>query len=58
VYDGHGGSLVADFLRDNLHKYVLNDTEFPSNVKEAIKNGFAAAEEELLSNHADENSGS
>ncbi len=22
VYDGHGGSGCADFLRDNLHKYV------------------------------------
>jgi len=22
IYDGHGGSTCADFLRDNLHKYV------------------------------------
>jgi protein phosphatase 2C family protein 2/3 len=22
LYDGHGGSACADFLRDNLHKYV------------------------------------
>lgn len=24
VYDGHGGTLCADFLRDNLHQYVEN----------------------------------
>ena len=23
VYDGHGGASCADFLRDNLHQYVL-----------------------------------
>jgi hypothetical protein len=23
IYDGHGGSGCADFLRDNLHQYVL-----------------------------------
>jgi hypothetical protein len=24
LYDGHGGGVCADFLRDNLHKYVIN----------------------------------
>lgn len=23
VFDGHGGSACADFLRDNLHNYVV-----------------------------------
>jgi len=23
VYDGHGGVACADFLRDNLHQYVI-----------------------------------
>lgn len=23
IYDGHGGSTCADFLRDNLHNYVF-----------------------------------
>ena len=23
IYDGHGGSACADFLRDNLHQYVI-----------------------------------
>ena len=23
VFDGHGGSLCSDFLRDNLHKFII-----------------------------------
>lgn len=23
VFDGHGGSLCADFLRDNLHTFII-----------------------------------
>ena len=31
IYDGHGGSLCADFLRDNLHTYVIMEPCFPAN---------------------------
>lgn len=24
VFDGHGGSLCSDFLRDNMHRFVRN----------------------------------
>ena len=24
IYDGHGGNQAADFLRDNLHLYVID----------------------------------
>ena len=40
VYDGHGGSACADFLRDPLHNYVINDANFPKNPKKAIIQGF------------------
>jgi len=30
IYDGHGGSLCADFLRDNLHQFVILEPSFPS----------------------------
>lgn len=23
VFDGHGGSICADFLRDNLHNFII-----------------------------------
>ena len=50
VYDGHGGSNCADFLRDNLHHYVIKDPAFPAKPKEAIRNGFMQAENTFLEN--------
>ena len=52
IYDGHGGSKCADFLRDSLHKLIFNDENYPENVSEAIKNGFLKAENEFLNNFA------
>ena len=48
IYDGHGGSACADFLRDNLHQFVIKEASFPWNPKEAIKSGFKAAETKFL----------
>lgn len=48
IYDGHGGSLCADYLRDNLHLFIINDSSFPDNPYTAIKNGFSKAENEFL----------
>ena len=44
VYDGHGGSNCADFLRDNLHQFIIRDEKFPEYPKEAIRSGFTKAE--------------
>ena len=58
IYDGHGGSKCADFLRDSLHKIIFSNEYFPENVEKAIKNGFLKAEDEFLSNIAiDKNTG-
>lgn len=48
VYDGHGGTTCADFLRDNLHQYVIRNQYFPFAPKDALKSGFAAAEKAYL----------
>lgn len=48
VYDGHGGSACADFLRDNLHQFVIKDPNFPSDPKKALRGGFEAAEKAFL----------
>ncbi|CDW80413.1 serine threonine protein phosphatase [Stylonychia lemnae] len=48
IYDGHGGSACADFLRDNLHQFVIKEQSFPSDPKEAIRIGFANAEKKFL----------
>ena len=44
VFDGHGGYSCADFLRDNLHQFIIRDAEFPDNPRQAIINGFRNAE--------------
>lgn len=44
VYDGHGGSVCSDFLKENLHKYVTNDPSFPYDCETALRRGFAEAE--------------
>ena len=51
LYDGHGGSRACDFLRDNLHKYIINDKYFPINPQKAIANGFIYAEKNFLKNY-------
>ena len=47
MYDGHGGTACADFLRDNLHHLVIKDPSFPFNPTEALKNGFQEAERQF-----------
>jgi protein phosphatase PTC2/3 len=48
VYDGHGGKECCNFLRDNLHNYIISDNCFPDDPAQAILNGFKATEEEFL----------
>ena len=52
IYDGHGGNQCSEFLRDSLHKLILNDENYPENVELAIKNGFKNAEKNFLNNFA------
>lgn len=56
IYDGHGGSACAEFLRDNLHQYVVKEESFPWDPQQAIKEGFKKAEQQFLSQcwHRDE----
>ena len=49
VFDGHGGSACADYLRDNLHNFVVQNEQFPQNPVEAIKEGFRECERNFLS---------
>lgn len=48
IYDGHGGSWCANYLRDNLHKFIFADASFPLHIKKAITNGFEKAEREII----------
>jgi protein phosphatase PTC2/3 len=48
IYDGHGGAQCADFLRDSLHLFVIQEPCFPQNPKQAIINGFEKAERAFM----------
>ena len=54
VYDGHGGAKCADYLRDNLHSFVVKEPCFVDDPREAIRQGFAKAEQDWIDNHATE----
>ncbi len=57
IYDGHGGVVCADFLRDHLHQYVIRNSNFPNNPREAILRGFENAERDYINNFALDKSG-
>lgn len=44
--------MCSDYLRDNLHHFIIKDPQFPLNPKEAIRKGFQVAENDFLKNYA------
>ncbi|CAH8389354.1 unnamed protein product [Eruca vesicaria subsp. sativa] len=44
VFDGHGGTDAAVFVRKNILRFIVEDTYFPLCVKKAIKNAFLKAD--------------
>ena len=40
VFDGHGGSKVAAYAANNLHRFIVKREEYKENREEAIKEGF------------------
>jgi protein phosphatase 2C family protein 2/3 len=44
VYDGHGGSNCCDYLKDNLHEFVINHKDFPADPKKSLFEAIMACE--------------
>uniref|UniRef100_A0A2P2LSI6 protein-serine/threonine phosphatase n=1 Tax=Rhizophora mucronata TaxID=61149 RepID=A0A2P2LSI6_RHIMU len=44
VFDGHGGIDAASFIRNNLLNFIVEDSQFPSARKKAIKSAFVKAD--------------
>jgi protein phosphatase 2C family protein 2/3 len=44
LYDGHGGRQCAEFLQQNLHRFIIESSYFPKTPTEAILDGFKQAE--------------
>jgi len=41
VYDGHGGTGVANYLKDHLHEFILAQSEYKEgNLEESILKAF------------------
>ena len=48
VYDGHGGTGVANYLKDHLHEFILSQAEYKEgDIPEAILKSFLAVDSEL-----------
>ncbi|KAJ7548585.1 hypothetical protein O6H91_07G018100 [Diphasiastrum complanatum] len=44
VFDGHGGKDAANFVRENLLKFIVEDYSFPDAVEDAVKHAFLQAD--------------
>lgn len=55
IYDGHGGKMCSNFLKDNLHRLIFENEHFPSRPKESLFRGFLKAEEDFLNLAAKKN---
>ncbi|CAA2964949.1 probable phosphatase 2C 27 [Olea europaea subsp. europaea] len=44
VFDGHGGTDAASFVRNNILKFTVEDSCFPACIEKAIKNAFLKAD--------------
>ena len=49
IFDGHSGNKCSDFLKENLHKYLLNSPYFPNDILRAVREAFNKAEETFKS---------
>ncbi|KAF5462255.1 hypothetical protein F2P56_018277 [Juglans regia] len=44
VFDGHGGTDAASFIRDNILRFIVEDSQFSICVEKAIKSAFVKAD--------------
>ncbi|KAJ4837924.1 hypothetical protein Tsubulata_022514 [Turnera subulata] len=56
VFDGHGGKDAASFAKKNMLKFIVEDSQFPTGKKKAIKSAFVKADHALADAKAVDNS--
>ena len=49
LFDGHGGSSCANFLADNLHRYIFRLMSSGEDIIESVKQAFLNAENDFTS---------
>ena len=50
IFDGHGGNSCSNFLRDNLHNYIIKNENFPLNIEKSLISSFENAENDFINN--------
>mmetsp|Transcript_38650 Transcript_38650/g.84054 ORF Transcript_38650/g.84054 Transcript_38650/m.84054 type:complete len:346 (-) Transcript_38650:360-1397(-) len=53
VFDGHGGSYAAEFVRDAILKNILGQESFQNDVEASLRNGFLKTDADLKIDTAD-----
>lgn len=44
MFDGHGGTDAATFVRNNILRFIVDNSHFPICVETAIKSAFVQAD--------------
>ncbi|PRQ19321.1 putative protein-serine/threonine phosphatase [Rosa chinensis] len=44
VFDGHGGTDAASFIRSNILRFIVEDSHFPTCLERAIKSAYVKAD--------------
>ena len=44
MFDGHGGTDAASFMRKNILKFIVEESQFPIRAEKAVKNAFVKAD--------------
>ena len=51
VYDGHGGTGVANYLKDHCHEFILDQPEYKEgNIEESVLKAFLQVRHQLSTN--------
>ncbi|XP_061363191.1 probable protein phosphatase 2C 47 [Gastrolobium bilobum] len=58
VFDGHGGTDAASFIKNNILKFIIEDSHFPSIIKKAVRSAFVKADHAFADASADLDSSS
>ena len=48
IFDGHGGEACSEYLKNNFLGILLDNKNFPFDIKSSITETFEKIEEELL----------
>lgn len=55
VFDGHGGSRAAEFVKEHLFKNLTDHPAFATDIKQAIRETFKRTDDDYLSTDSGEN---